>query len=229
MRSAGGRGLETLVSHSSHFHRGRVTHRHPEKRASLVAQLVKNLPAYAGDTRDAGSIPGLGRSPGGGHGNPFQCSCLENPWAEETGDYSQWGHKEWDTTEHAPREERPGKNTPNLSLPFTHSFTFSFFQTVSGAHSFRSILLPRMPPRFLHTVSREGLLLFFFFDDHFKSLYWMCYNISSVLCFLLFWHWGMWGLSSLPRDRTCILLPLTGRGSLKHWIAREVPGLLFWL
>ena len=75
----------------------------------------------------------------------------------------------------------------------------------------------------------KACCFFFFFDDHFKSLYWMCYNISSVLCFLLFWHWGMWGLSSLPRDGTCILLPLTGRGSLKHWIAREVPGLLFWL
>ena len=33
----------------------------------------------AGDLRDIGSIPGLGRSPGDGHGNPFQCSCLENP------------------------------------------------------------------------------------------------------------------------------------------------------
>ena len=33
----------------------------------------------AGDTRDMGSIPGLGRSPGGGHGNPLQYSCLENP------------------------------------------------------------------------------------------------------------------------------------------------------
>ena len=41
--------------------------------------MVKNLPANAGDVRDAGSIPGLGRSPGGGHGNPFQNSCLENP------------------------------------------------------------------------------------------------------------------------------------------------------
>ena len=39
----------------------------------------ENLPANAGDIRDAGSIPGSGRSPGGGHGNPFQCSCLENP------------------------------------------------------------------------------------------------------------------------------------------------------
>ena len=42
--------------------------------------LVGKEPACnAGDTGDMGSIPGLGRSPGGGHGNPLQCSCLENP------------------------------------------------------------------------------------------------------------------------------------------------------
>ena len=41
--------------------------------------VVKNLPANAGDIRVTGSIPGLGRSPGGGHGNPLQYSCLENP------------------------------------------------------------------------------------------------------------------------------------------------------
>ena len=41
--------------------------------------MVKNLPANAGDIRDAGSIPGSGRSPGGGNGNPHQYSCLENP------------------------------------------------------------------------------------------------------------------------------------------------------
>ena len=40
---------------------------------------LKNLPANAGDVRDLGWIPGLGRSPGGGHGNPLQYSCLENP------------------------------------------------------------------------------------------------------------------------------------------------------
>ena len=40
--------------------------------------MVKNLPASAGDVRDLGSIAGLGRSPGGGHGNPLQYSCLEN-------------------------------------------------------------------------------------------------------------------------------------------------------
>ena len=44
-----------------------------------MALAVKNLPANAGDIRDAGLIPGSGRSPGEGHGNPLQCSCLENP------------------------------------------------------------------------------------------------------------------------------------------------------
>ena len=47
--------------------------------ASQVAQLVKNPSASAGDTRDAGSIPGSERSPGGGNGNPLQYSCLGNP------------------------------------------------------------------------------------------------------------------------------------------------------
>ena len=47
--------------------------------ASQVALVVKNLLANAGDIKDMGLIPGSGRSPGGGHGNPLQCSCLENP------------------------------------------------------------------------------------------------------------------------------------------------------
>ena len=41
--------------------------------------MVKNLPANAGDTRDASSIPGSGRSPGEGNGSLLQYSCLENP------------------------------------------------------------------------------------------------------------------------------------------------------
>ena len=41
--------------------------------------MVKNLPANADDLRDAASVPGLGRSPGAGYGNPLQYSCLENP------------------------------------------------------------------------------------------------------------------------------------------------------
>ena len=47
--------------------------------ASQIVLVVKNLPANAGDIRDAGLIPELERSPGGGHGNPLQYSCLENP------------------------------------------------------------------------------------------------------------------------------------------------------
>ena len=45
----------------------------------LKVLVVKNLPANAGDVGDVSSIPGLGRSPGGGNGNPLQYCCLENP------------------------------------------------------------------------------------------------------------------------------------------------------
>ena len=48
---------------------------------------------------DLGLIPGLGRSPGGGHGNPLQYSCLENSRGQRSlAGYSPWGHKESDTT-----------------------------------------------------------------------------------------------------------------------------------
>ena len=50
---------------------------------SQVALVVKNLLASARDIRDMGSIPGLGRSPGAGHGNPLEYSCLENPMDRE--------------------------------------------------------------------------------------------------------------------------------------------------
>ena len=53
-------------------------------RASQVALVIKNSPANAGDLRDVGSIPELGRSPGGGHGSPLQYSCLENPHGQRS-------------------------------------------------------------------------------------------------------------------------------------------------
>ena len=59
--------------------------------ASLVAQMVKNLPATGGDVA---SIPGLGRSPGGGNDNPLQYSYLENPHGQRSlVGYSPWVHK----------------------------------------------------------------------------------------------------------------------------------------
>jgi len=48
-----------------------------------VVLVVKNLPAKAGDVRDAASVPGLGRSLGGGHSNQLQNSCLENSMDRE--------------------------------------------------------------------------------------------------------------------------------------------------
>ena len=47
--------------------------------ASQVVLVIKNPPANVGEIKDAGSISGLGRSPGGGYGNPLQYPCLENP------------------------------------------------------------------------------------------------------------------------------------------------------
>ena len=64
--------------------------------SSQVAVVIKNPPANAGDIRDVGSIPGLGRTPKGGHGNPHQYPCLENPmdrgawWATVQGVTKSW-------------------------------------------------------------------------------------------------------------------------------------------
>ena len=77
-----------------------IIHTHIHIRASQVALVVKNPPVNAGDVRARGSIPELGRSPGGGNGNPLQYSCLENSmdrgaWVG----YNPWGRKESDMTE----------------------------------------------------------------------------------------------------------------------------------
>ena len=64
--------------------------------------MGKNPPANTGDARDPGSIPGSGRSPGGGHGNPLQYSCpRESHGQRSLAGYSPWNHKESDMTEQA--------------------------------------------------------------------------------------------------------------------------------
>jgi len=60
--------------------------------------LVKKMPTSVGDRRDVGLIPGLGRSPGGGHGNPLQYSCLENSMDRGA----------WQATVHRVRKSRTG-------------------------------------------------------------------------------------------------------------------------
>ena len=69
---------------------------------------------------DLGSFPELGRSPGEGHGNPLQCSCLENPHGPRTpAGYSPWGHKESDTIK--------GLITAYSTGSETRGFVFKFF------------------------------------------------------------------------------------------------------
>ena len=67
----------------------------------VVALVVNNLPANARNAGDAGSIPGLERSPGEGNGNPLQYSCLKNSRRRSLARYSPWGRKELGTTGHA--------------------------------------------------------------------------------------------------------------------------------
>jgi len=66
---------------------------------SDMTQWVKNPPANAGDIRDVGSIPRLGRSPGEGNSNPVQYSCLGNPMDRGAWRASLQDHKESDMTE----------------------------------------------------------------------------------------------------------------------------------
>ena len=67
---------------------------HSALEEALVAQMLKNLPASA---EDLNSVSGLGRSPGGEHGNPLQYSYQENPHEQKSlQGYSPWGHR--DTT-----------------------------------------------------------------------------------------------------------------------------------
>ena len=66
----------------------------------MLVLVVKNAPANAEDRRGAGSVPGLGRFPGGGNGNPFLYSCLENPHQQMSpAGYSSQGWKESDLSE----------------------------------------------------------------------------------------------------------------------------------
>ena len=70
-----------------------------EGRASQVALVVKNPPPSARNIRDAGSIPGSGRFPEGGNGNPLQCSCPENPVDRVAWRATVYGVAESDMTE----------------------------------------------------------------------------------------------------------------------------------
>ena len=76
--------------------------------------MVKNPPANTGDKRDIGFIPGLGRCPGGGHGNPLQYFCLENP--KDKGD---WQATLYRVTKSWTRLKRPNTYTIIVTIKTT--------------------------------------------------------------------------------------------------------------
>ena len=88
--------------------------------------VVKNPPAKAGDARDLGSIPGSGRSPGEGNGNPLQCSCLGNPM----------DRRAWQATVHGVTESQTWLSTRIYILKSSY--------ITSWAHLWRP--LPMNPP-----------------------------------------------------------------------------------
>ena len=105
-----------------------------------ASQVVKSLPDNAGDIRDMASIPGLGRSPGGGHGNPLQYSCLRIPWTEEPGGLQsigshRVGHDWRDLACTHPSSHLPDTSfactfslcMPCLLIPLTVYFTYQKF------------------------------------------------------------------------------------------------------
>ena len=95
--------------------------------ASQVALLVKTLPASAGDVTDMVSIPGLGRSPRQGNGNPLQYSCLENPM-----DRGAW----WATVHGVTKSWRRLKQLSTAQYRYFHNpsqqmiLTYNFFPTL---------------------------------------------------------------------------------------------------
>ena len=148
-------------------------------RASQVMLVVKNLPANAGDIRDAGSIPGLGWSHGGGNGNPLQYSCLENPmdrgawWAmglQRVG--HGWG-RELDTTEHA--------------CVHTHTDTHTHTHKSSCRRHGLSYLIIDFSSS---TQSYFQSLLHIFFAKHIP-----CFSDSYIIFFSFRWINGIIGLT----------------------------------
>ena len=83
--------------------------------------VVKNLPAHAADTS---SIPRSGRSPGGGHGNPLQCSCLENPMEREAWRASVHGNH---------KRARHDLETKQQCLYYTHTYMESIYCRIKAA------------------------------------------------------------------------------------------------
>ena len=102
--------------------------------------MVKNSLANAGDAGDVGSIPGLGRSPRGGHGNPLQYSCLENPM--ERGAWWAMVH-------------RVAKSQIRLKRLGTHTCSFISVGVLQPTFPFVNLITFVKPPHYALCAARD--------------------------------------------------------------------------
>ena len=101
--------------------------------AFQVAQVLKNLPANARDLRDMRLIPGSGRSPGRGHGNPFQYSCLENP--PDRAAWQAMAHRVTECRQDQSDLAQTSVQTMGLWITFSH-FSPLYFQIAFNTQVF---------------------------------------------------------------------------------------------
>ena len=152
--------------------------------------MVKNLLAIAGDPRDSGSIPGWGRSPGEGCGNPLQYSCLENPHRQRSlACCRPRGHNELNTIESSStsKQQNTDKEVERIPL-FTIQAILKAFLTPHNP-------VPCTKPAKKKKKKQDGKRWHWInHQDWFLTFYWLLLdkgfpshfdNLTSVLCFYL--------------------------------------------
>ena len=139
--------------------------------------LVKNLPANAGDMGDVGFIPGSGRSPGRGHGNPLQYFCLENPMDRGA----------WQAMVH-----RVAQSLTQLKWLSTHARTepeirgYTFISTLYTWNIHKNQRDLMLSHKLVSINSKNW--------DHIQHILWLLCNCCSVAksCPTLLWHHGLY-------------------------------------
>ena len=116
--------------------------------------MVKNSPASARDRKDSSSVPGSGRSPGGGHGYPLQYSCLESPMDREAWQATHRVAKSQTRLKHLSRHACKSNLASRPSWPMgrsDHCLHFTYEETEA-----RVVPLPKFSPAFLMQLMQVG-------------------------------------------------------------------------